>query len=87
MMNLTKMIFDYWKIWMSVPVATNEWGLSWDGEGLTYCDGNVATFWYLLNVEWYRMQNKLYARTDCKEPFDPYLRDFDEDYLLENGYK
>jgi hypothetical protein len=26
MMNLTKMIFDYWKIWMSVPVATNEWG-------------------------------------------------------------
>jgi hypothetical protein len=86
-MKLTKMIFDYWKIWMSVPVETNEWCHSWDGEGLTYCDGNVATFWWLLNVEWYRMNDKLYARTDCKESFDPCLRDFEEDYLLENGYK
>jgi hypothetical protein len=24
---------------------------------------------------------------DSKEPYDPDLRDFDEDYLLENGYK
>ena len=25
-MKLTKMIFDYWKIWMRVPEETNVWG-------------------------------------------------------------
>jgi hypothetical protein len=32
------------------------------------------------------MNKKLYAKTGCKEPYEV-LRDFDEDYLLENGYK
>lgn len=58
-----------------------------DKEGLHYYDGYIATFWYMLNVEWYRMNNKLFAQTNNTEPFDPYLRDFDEDYLIENGYK
>ena len=84
-MKLTKMIFDYWKIWMRVPEETNVWGSY--NEGLGFYDGYSATFWYMLNVEWYRMNNKLYARTNNTEPFDPYLRDFDEDYLIENGYK
>ena len=78
------MIFDYWKIWMEVPVETNVWGSY--NEGLGFYDGYCATFWYMLNVEWYKFNNKLYARTDNKEPFDPYLRDFDEDYLRENEY-
>ena len=30
-MKLTKMIFDYWKIWMSVPEETNVFG-SYDEE-------------------------------------------------------
>lgn len=85
-MKLTKMIFDYWKIWMTVPEDTNVWASVCNEEGLVYYDGYSATFWYMLNVEWYKFNNKLYARTDNKEPFDPYLRDFDEDYLKENGY-
>ena len=86
-MKLTKMIFDYWKYWMEAPEDSILWGLSADTEGLCYYDGYSATFWYLLNVRWYEMNNKLYAKMDSKEPYDPDLRDFDEDYLLENVYK
>jgi hypothetical protein len=32
------------------------------------------------------MNDKLYAKTGCTESYE-ILRDFDEDYLLENGYK
>jgi len=32
------------------------------------------------------MNDKLYAKTGCTEPYE-ILGDFDEDYLLENGYK
>lgn len=35
-MKLTKRIFDYWKIWMSVPEETNIFG-SYD-EGLGFYD-------------------------------------------------
>ena len=74
-MNLTKMIFDYWKIWMSVPVATNIFG-SYD-EGLGFYDWYHMTFWYALNHEWYKMNNKMYAYTGCLEPYtEP--RDFDD---------
>jgi hypothetical protein len=87
-MKLSKMIFDYWKYHMECPTYIIE---KWDNydpgnEGLSYYDGYNATFWYMLNVHWYRMNNKLFARTDNKEPFDPYLRDFHEEYLEENGY-
>lgn len=80
------MIFDYWLIWMSCPNETITWGLMVDKEGLCYYDGYNATFWYFLNVEWYRMNNKLFASTDSKEPFDQNLRDFDKNYLFENNY-
>ena len=78
------MIFDYWKIWMNVSVESNIWCNEGSDEGLMYYDGNLATFWYMLNVEWYRMNDKLYAYTGCTEPFDKYLRDFDEEYINEN---
>ena len=39
-MKLTKLIFDYWKIWMRVPEETNVWG-SYD-EGLGFYD------WYCM---------------------------------------
>ena len=80
-LQLTKMIFDYWLTWYSVPHETTRWSLDCDAEGLFWHDGHNATFWYMLNVSWYAMNDKLYARTDCKEPFDKYLRDFDHDYL------
>ena len=74
-MKLTKLIIEHWKIWMTVPVATNIFG-SYD-EGLTYYDGEWMTFWYSLNHEWYKMNNKKYAYTGCKEEFvEP--RDFEE---------
>ena len=52
---------------MSVPVATNEWG-SYD-EGLSYYDGEWMTFWYALNHEWYKFNNKKYAYTGCDEEY------------------
>ena len=87
-MKLTKMIFDYWINHMECPTDTIERmdKNAPDNEGLFWWDGYNATFWYMLNLEFYRINNKLLARTDNKEPFDPYLRDFDEDYLKENGY-
>jgi hypothetical protein len=80
------MIFDYWKHWMQVPEKTILWGLDVDTEGLCCYDGYSATFWYLLNISYYQMNNKLYAKTGCNEPYE-ILRDFDKDYLLENNYK
>jgi hypothetical protein len=99
-MKLTKMILDYWKVHMQCPVEIIEWGQKCEedwtedpnpfnirqAEGLFWYDGYNATFWYMLNWSWYEMNDKLYANTFNKEPFDPYLRDFDEDYLKENGY-
>ncbi|AEC53081.1 hypothetical protein SCRM01_135c [Synechococcus phage S-CRM01] len=93
------MIFDYWKYHMVCPVesiicnqnsqddwpSTNIFG-NHDSEGLCWYDGHNASFWYMLNVSWYKMNNKLFANTYNTDPFDPYLRDFDKDYLQENGY-
>jgi len=81
--QLTRMIFDYWLNWVTVPHKTTLWSLSGDAEGLFWYDGHNATFWYMLNVSWYAMNDKLYARTDCKELFDETLRDFDPEYLAE----
>jgi homoserine trans-succinylase len=79
--RLTRIIFDYWCYWMNIPHETILWSNSHDNEGLFWYDGHHATFFYLLNVEWYRMNNKLYAGTRNREPFDEYLCDFDEEYL------
>lgn len=76
-MKLTKMIFDYWKIWMIVPEETNVWGSY--NEGLGFYDGYNASFWYALNYNFYKMNNKKYAYTGCKEEFvEP--GDFEEWY-------
>jgi hypothetical protein len=74
-MKLTKMIFDYWKIWMSVPEETNVFG-SYD-EGLGFYDWYCMTFWYALNHDWYKMNNKMYAYTGCEDHYvEP--RDFED---------
>lgn len=53
-----------------------------EGEGLYWHDGYNASFWYLLNVEWYRMQNRQFAKTNCKVPYCE-INDFDPEYLAE----
>jgi hypothetical protein len=73
-MKLTKLIFDYWKIWMRVPVETNIFGSY--NEGLSYCDGEWMTFFYALNHEWYKMNNKKFAFTGCDEVYEE-PRDFE----------
>jgi hypothetical protein len=93
---LTRMIFDYWKTHMTCPVESIEWAQSreddWfvddqygirQAEGLFWYDGYNSTFWYMLNMSWYKMNNKLYANTFNNQPFDPYIGDFDEDYIME----
>lgn len=89
-LTLIRMIFDYWCFWMTCPEDSVNWskqGGNTDKEGLFWYDGYNASFWYLLNVEWYRMENRLTARTDNTEVFDPDLRDFDSEYLRASGYK
>lgn len=76
-MKLTKLIFDYWKIWMTVPEETNVWCHSWKWEGLTYYDGYWMTFWYALNHEWYKMNDKHLAYTGCDEFYEE-PRDFED---------
>ena len=87
MINLSKMIFDYWAIWVTDSDPTMAWADLNETEGLIYYNGYNATFWYMLNFSWYLMNDKLYAKTGCKEPFDFDLGDLDEQYLIENGYK
>ena len=90
---LTRMIFDYWKNWQDLPLDTIEYvhkhnledsSYIHEGEGLLYYDGYNATFWYLLNVEWYRMNNKQFANIHSEqEYFDPNDL-WDEEYIREN---
>ena len=92
------MIFDYWRYHMACPVESIEWGQTHDdnwsvdyyireAEGLFWYDGYNASFWYMLNLSWYEMNDKLYANTFNKDQFaKSYIRDFDEDYLEENNY-
>ena len=78
-MELTKLIFDYWKVWMTVPVRINLWSLDADREGLGFYDWYIMTFWYSLNYSWYKINNKKYAYTGCDEPFEE-PRDFEDFY-------
>jgi len=76
-MKLTRMIFDKWKIWMRVPEKTILWSHQADKEGLGFYDWYYSNFWYALNYNFYKMNNKMYAYTGCEEPFvEP--RDFDD---------
>ena len=77
-MKLTRMIFDCWKNWLRVPEKTILWSLEGDKEGLGFYDWYCMTFWYALNHDWYKMNNKMYAYTGCEDAYtEP--RDF-EDY-------
>ena len=80
-MKLTKLIFDYWKVWMSIPEKDNIWANEVLDEGIGYCDGYFINFWWVLNEEWYKMNNKMYAYTGCEEPFAFCLEPYEADDL------
>jgi hypothetical protein len=64
---------------MTVPVETNIWANDVLDDGFCYADGFHANFWWILNREWYKMQNQMYSYTGCTEPYvDPI--DFEEIY-------
>lgn len=74
-MKLTKWIFLYWWhfINLQIDTSTTMWTFT---EGLieyqSYVHGTLRymTFWYILNHEWYRMNNKMFANTNCKLPYE-----------------
>ena len=74
-MKITKIIFEYWKIWMTIPVDSNLRSLNVKKEGLGYHraydqDWGIMSFFYALNHEWYKMNNKKYAFTGCDEEYE-----------------
>lgn len=71
MFKLTKDILDDWAHWMALSNETVEWANSCQDEGLMYYDGYHATFWYMLNLEWYRMNNQMYASMTYRDYFNP----------------
>lgn len=74
-MKITKMIFDYWKIWMRVPEKTNLWAQSGTSseckDGLMWYDGYWATFWYMLNLSWFEMNDKMTSATGETRTYYP----------------
>ena len=78
-MKLTKLIFDYWKVWMSIPEKDNIWA---NAVGFVYADGWYGTtFWWILNKEWYKMNSKMFAYTGCVEPYAFCLEPYEADDL------
>lgn len=87
-LKLFNMVAQYWFIWMgegtfNLRYEIWEDGHPYEGEGLVWYDGFNATFWYILNIEWYRMNNRQFAKTEFAQyPFEQGLvRDFDSDHL------
>jgi len=76
-MKLTKLIFDYWKYWMrqpkGCPVHTDGIWFYANAEKPPYVS---VQFWWVLNIGWYKMNNKSLAyrwSTDkfvCPEDFE-----------------
>lgn len=81
-MKLTNFIFDRWKIWMSLPSDTVDWVYLHEQpeerDGLIWHDGYWAEFWYMLNLSWFKMNNKISADRNETRPYvEP--RDFELD--------
>lgn len=71
-MKLTKLIIEFWKTWMTIPDEENIWVNEVLDEGFTYCDGCFVSFWWILNKEWYKMNDKMCSRIGSTQPyFDP----------------
>lgn len=68
------LIFKYWVAWMTFPGDQyKEVEELLDDEGLIWYDGWNATFWWVINHGWYRMNDKLTSTRDVgsyEEPND-----------------
>jgi hypothetical protein len=62
-MERIKTIFHYWRGWIGVSNKINEGIEAEDLEGLIYIDGFIGSFWYILNQDWYKMNDKFQAKT------------------------
>ena len=71
-MKHTKLIIEFWKTWMTIPDKDNIWVNEVLDEGFVYADGCIVGFWWILNKEWYKMNNKMCSRICSTQPyFDP----------------
>ena len=71
-MKHTKLIIEFWKTWMTIPDKDNIWVNEVLDEGFVYADGCIVGFWWILNKEWYKMNNKMCSRIGSTKPyFDP----------------
>lgn len=79
-MKLTRSILYYWwhyiKVSEFVQFVTGPNKSMWTyNEGMieyhSYTHGTLRymTFWYILNHEWYKMNNKKFADTNCKQEY------------------
>ena len=71
-MKLTLIIFDYWKHWITLPNDPVIWSQTGDSpecrDGLMWHDGYWATFWYMLNLSWFEMNDLGYGRGEALLP-------------------
>ena len=71
-MKHTKLIIEFWKTWMTIPDKDNIWVNEVLDEGFVYADGCIVGFWWILNKEWYKMNNKMCSSIGSTQPyFDP----------------
>lgn len=74
-MKLTLVIFDYWKHWITLSNDTVMWSQTGDSpecrDGLMWHDGYWATFWYMLNLSWFEMNDRMTSATGEKRPYCP----------------
>ena len=74
-MKLTLIIFEYWKHWITLPNDKVMWSQTGDSpgcrDGLMWHDGYWATFWYMLNLPWFKMNNLMASATGEKRSYYP----------------
>ena len=76
-MKLTRLIFRYWYHWITQSKKNIECyhSTSFDNsskDGLRWNNGYWMTFWYVLNISWFRMNDKMTAFSgDDRTYYDP----------------
>jgi hypothetical protein len=77
-LGMVFLALDYWVHWIGLESEfiekTNKGHCT---EGLHYYDGYNMTFWYALNHEWYKMNDKMYAKARSEFVYEPPNEVFD----------
>lgn len=69
--KLNQMILEYWWHFTILIDGFPDEHLD-ESDGLIWHDGYWATFWYMLNTEWYSMNDKMTAKTgDMRTYYQP----------------